>query len=426
MNTGSFGALVCVCVFVVLIASPPASADPGDFDSTFGGDGRVITDLGGQERGSGVAVGPDNRVVVAGWTTAGQDGGDTDFALVRYDATGSLDSTFGSGGVVTTDFPSPATAPDRFDEGTDVAIAGGKIAVAGTSDSTFGVAMYHYSDGSLDTSFSGDGMVRVDIPGGESDFASGVAVQPDGKVVVAGRSGEHFAVVRLRANGNPDASFHGDGVAITEFGTVDEAHAVAVQADGRIVAVGSTSDSFTGRQGFALARYTTDGRLDPSFSADGKQTTSIAGGGDANAVVIQSDGKIVVVGWTVVDGTQDVAIARYRRSGSLDRDTATSTGFSRNGKKLTNFGDRDRAEGVAIQPDGKIVVAGNSGGNWALARYTPAGDLDTAFSGTGKVTHPMGSSTLDIAGGVVVGRDGKLVAGGFAGRDFAAARYLAA
>jgi uncharacterized delta-60 repeat protein len=286
--------------------------------------------------------------------------------------------------------------------------------------------MYHYADGSLDTSFSGDGRVRVDIPGSPSDFASGVAFQPDGKIVVVGRSGEHFAVVRLRPNGTRDAGFDGDGVAITEFATVDEAHAVAVQADGRIVVVGSTFDSFTGRQRFALARYTTDGQLDPSFSADGKQTTSIVGGGDANDVAIQPDGKIVVAGWTVVDGTQDMAIARYRRSGSLDRDTPTSTGFSRNGKKITNFGDRDRAEGVAIQPDGKVVVAGNSGGNWAIARYTRAGDLDTAFSGTGKVTHPMGSGTLDIAGGIAVGLDGKLVAGGFAGRDFGAARYLAA
>jgi uncharacterized delta-60 repeat protein len=216
-----------------LLASAPAQAAPGDLDLTFSDDGVQITDFGGAESGSGVAVQADGRIVVAGRR-------DGDFVLARYNSDGSLDSSLSGDGVQATDFGATAYA------GGVVIQADGRIVAAGQAGSDFALARYN-SDGSLDTAFSGDGMQTTDFDGGY-DFAQGVAVQADG-IVVAGSSlpsdasagfGD-FALARYDANGSLDTSFGAGGKQTTDFDVEDHGQAVAVQADGKIVVAGTSA-----------------------------------------------------------------------------------------------------------------------------------------------------------------------------------------
>jgi uncharacterized delta-60 repeat protein len=246
--------------------------------------------------------------------------------------------------------------------------ANGKIVAVGSNGhGGFALARYN-TTGSLDTSFSGDGKQETDFGGG--DEATDVALQADGKVVAVGDagfgSGSAFALARYNANGSLDTSFSEDGKQITSFDPGccdgDSASGVAIQANGKIVAVGSD-----GQGGFALARYNPNGSLDPSFSGEGMQETDFGVGFDFAAdVTLQGDGKIVAVGRG--GPSVDFALARYNSNGSLDLT------FSGDGKRTTDFGGFDFANGVALQGDGKIVAVGEGSGtdgteDFALARY---------------------------------------------------------
>ena len=228
--------------------------------------------------------------------------------------------------------------------------------------------------GDLDVSFSGDGKQTTDFGG--SDAATAVAVQADGKILVAGSSDGNFALARYGADGAPDPSFSGDGLVTTDLGGPDTAQDVAIQADGKIVVAGSSGGNF------ALARYTAAGGLDTSFSGDGLQTTDFGAAAGATAVAIQGDGRIVVGGAS----GGDFALARYDAQGALD------TSFSGDGKQTTDFGGSDSANDVAIAANGAIVAAGTHafGGaaNFAVARYTPGGALDTGGPPTSAAASP--------------------------------------
>jgi uncharacterized delta-60 repeat protein len=425
-------ALVALAASLLLIAS--AEAAPGDFDSTFSGDGKEMTDFGKNDSASGVVLQPDGKIVVAGSsglevTQCGENGcvseSHADSALARYNPDGTLDTSFSGDGKDTMDFGAAS----------DVALQpDGKIVVVGTEGfstcgdiwcdtfAEFAVARYN-ADGTLDTSFSGDGKEMTDF--GKTDSASGVVLQPDGKIVVAGSSvdpsgngADDFALARYNADGTLDASFSDDGKQVTDFGGSDKgAHGLALQPDGKIVAVGGTSGD-----DFALARYAVDGSLDRTFSDDGKQTTDLAGWDQGRAVAIQDDDKIVVAGTTnrgAFVGDDDFALTRYNADGSLD------TTFSGDGKQNTNFGIRehDSANGIALQRDGKIVAVGSStaGGDtgFALARYAADGSLDTSFSSDGMQHTDFGHAASEVA----LQPDGKMVAAGPGGGDFALARY---
>ena len=248
--------------------------------------------------------------------------------------------------------------------------ADGKIVVVGSACSMnacgdFALARYN-PNGSLDTSFSGDGKQTTKL-----GVTTGVAIQGDGKIIAVGYGGpgfDDFALARYNPNGTLDASFSGDGKELTDFGGSDAANAVALQG-GKIVLAGTGSLGGTGGQNFAVARYKPNGSLDATFSGDGKQTTDFGSGDAANAVALQADGKIVAAGRGAGGG--DFALARYRANGSLD-----ST-FSGDGEQTTNFGfptQFDGASGVALQGDGKIVAVGVGTGasqtdDFALARY---------------------------------------------------------
>jgi len=380
----------------------------GDLDTTFGDDGKVTTNFGGSgNTGNAVAIQKDGKIVVAGQSNAL---GPFNFAIARYNVDGSLDMSFGTGGQVITPFEG------GFASGEAVTIQkNGKIVVAGFANANFALVRYN-TNGSLDVTFGDEGKVMTDFAG--SDNGNAVALQKDGKIVVAGESDLGFSVARYNVDGSLDATFGDGGKVTTAFviGINDNGNAVVIQKDGKIVVVGQTGPSESGID-IALVRYNTDGSLDASFGVGGKVITDF--GSSGRGVALQKDGKIVVAG---ISGG-DFILVRYNTDGSLD------VNFGVGGSVITDFGgNSDFARGVMIQKDGKIVVAGqsNAGGDndFAVARYNTDGSLDLSFGMEGKVITNFGGSDRGFA--VALQKDGKIVAAGVANgaTDFAVARYV--
>jgi uncharacterized delta-60 repeat protein len=384
------------CKFLYLIASTiltftlTPSAYAQDLDLSFGVNGTVTTAFPDTATAYSIAIQSDGKIVAVGTQN-------NNYALARYTTAGLLDTSFSGDGIVYFDWAG-------IDIAYSVAIqSDGKIVVAGTSADYFSLARYTTA-GLLDTSFSGDGFTGYfTSPEGT---AYSVAIQSDGKIVVGGVSNNNFALARYTTTGVLDTSFDDDGKVTTDFGSVDGAYSVAIQSDGKIVVAGFSNNDF------ALARYTTAGVLDTSFDGDGKVTSNLGGNDIGRSVVIQSDGKIVVVGGF---SNNNFALARYTTAGVLD------TSFDGDGMVTTDFGSVDVAYSVAIQSDGKIVVAGVSNNDFALARYTTAGLLDTSLSGDGKVTQDFGQ--LDTAYSVAIQSDEKIVVAGRGFSKFALARF---
>jgi len=414
---------IVVALVVLVLGGGTALAGAGSLDTSFSFGGKVTTPIGsGTDVAQAVALQPDGKIVAAGNSISGF----TDrFALARYNPNGSLDTSFDGDGKLTTAIGSGnenayavAIQPD------------GKIVAAGYSsngsDYDFALARYN-ANGSLDTSFDGDGKQTTAI-GGSDDVAFAVALQPDGKIVAAGQSfngsNDDFALARYNANGSLDTSFDGDGKQTTAIGSGNEnAYAVAIQPDGKIVAAGRSSNGSD--DDLALVRYNANGSLDSSFDGDGKQTTAFGSGNDdAYAVAIQPDGKIVAAGYGLVGSVSEFALARYNPDGSLD------SSFDGDGKQTTAIGSGDAAYAVAIQPDGKIVAAGNSFNgsdvDFGVARYNPNGSLDIGFGGGGELTTQIGSGN-DFGAAAALQPDGRIVVAGSSSNgsdyDFALARY---
>ena len=360
------------------VVSPSLS---GSLDTTFGTNGIVNTPIGSIcDVANALGIQSDGRIVVAG---SSSNGGNYDFAVARYNADGSLDAGFGTGGKVITPIGS----------GDDVASAlgiqsDGRIVAAGKSgtgsDYDFAIVRYN-TDGSLDTGFGTGGKVTTPI-GSDWDVAYALGIQSDGRIVVAGYSSNgdnyDFAIVRYNTDGSLDTGFGTGGKITTPVGSgYDRALALVIQSDGRIVVAG-TSSSNGSKYDFILVRYNTDGSLDTRFGTGGKVTTLTgSGNGAALAVGIQSDGRIVAAGYSSNGGNYNYALVRYNTDGSLD------TGFGTGGIVNTPDGrGYDRAYALGIQSDGRIVVAGTSsnGSNYdfVLMRYDTDGVLDTRF-GTG-------------------------------------------
>lgn len=362
----------------------------GSLDTSFGAGGKVTTSFGGEEsEASAVVLQPDGKIVVAGYDRTG--GFDYMFALARYNPDGALDPRFGTGGQVT-------TAIDRDTEGYAVALQpNGKIVVAGSSSDgvtrKFALARYN-PDGSLDTGFGTAGKVTTTVVGAHDfDSVYALALQPDGKLVAAGVSDGDFALVRYVGNGTLDPSFGNGGKVTTATGSSDdEASALALQPDGGILAAGYSSDG--SRNVFALVRYDPDGSLDPGFGTDGKVTSAI---GSVDLVrlglALQPDGKILAVGDSSNGSRNVFAVVRYDADGALD------PSFGTGGQVTTAIGSTDdQALGVALQVDGRIVVAGASKDDghyrFALARFEGSTlAVSVAGGGSGTVT----SSLVGIA-----------------------------
>ena len=225
----------------------------------------------------------------------------------------------------------------------------------------------------------------------------------------------HLQVPAWAADGDLDTSFGGgDGIVTTLLAGTDDndSYSVVIQGDGKIVVAGYSWTFSSFRSDFALVRYNTDGTLDTSFGTGGQVTTNFGSSSEIRSIALQSDGKIVAAGFSA----NNFAVARYETNGDLDNT------FSGDGKLTTDLGSSDEIQSIAIQSDGKIVAAGNSGNNFAIARYETDGDLDNTFSGDGKLTTDLGSS-LESFESVELQSDGKIVAAGYSDGNFAVVRY---
>lgn len=429
VHAGLLTSIISLLTFTMVLAAS------GDLDPTFSGDGRVTTNFSGRsDVVTDIALQSNGRIVVAGTSTV-LSTGNKDFALARYDSNGSMDTTFSRDGKLITNFGGK-------DEAWAVAVqSDGKIIAAGfTCDSTgndCNVALARYrAGGGLDTTFSGDGKQVTDFGGG-SNGSAGIVIQPDGKIVLAGwmwnGTSNDFAIYRYNPNGTLDTTFSGDGKVNIGFGVgrQDFAQALAYQySDGKIVVVGYSGNANYQKYNFALARLNPNGTLDTAFSGDGRQTTDFGGDDSAYGFAGLPDGRMLVVGQKVTANSGYFAVARYRANGSLDPT------FNGTGKKAftINPGNNSFARDVVLH-NGKIVVLGRiefGGGasDFAMARLNPNGSLDTSFSGDGKLAFGFCSGSVEESFALALQpSDGKYVLAGstncgIGGKDFAVARVL--
>jgi len=333
----------------------------GSLDASFGDGGKVSTDLGGEDRINAMVAAPGGRLLVAGRGSAEED---ADFALARYNTDGSLDRTFGAGGIVMTDFglDDQARALALQDDGTVIA--------AGVTRSTqdqfvTGLALARYRpNGSLDRSFGVDGIVTTFLP--NTDGVRGLVLQADGRIVAA----TERMLVRYNTDGTLDNRFGHEGMTFVNFGDQSSEVTTLAAQGNKLIAAGSarTDDQ---RQLFALARYDRHGQVDASFGQGGFVTTDVGVGAQINAVAVRS-GTLIAAGRAGGESSFDFALARYHPDGTLDRR------FGDAGKLVTDIHGNayDEIRALAWQPDGKLVAAGEAYttnveefANFALARY---------------------------------------------------------
>lgn len=378
-ESGASGVAVQPDGKILVAGSPEASSgfsiarllSNGSPDPSWGEGGVVTTPLGKFANAFDVAVQPDGKVVAVGEAPGAKD---EDFAIVRYLSNGELDPNFGEGGIVI------LPVGELGDQARAVAIGpGGRIAAIGISElpsfrGAVGVAMLE-SDGTPEAAFAGDGTTVIQTESGEDDRGEGAAFQSDGKILVADSTGagggDGFTVIRLGLDGKPDSSFGGDGVVETPIpgeGGIEEGRIadVLVQPDGKIVGGGygfdytGTPPTFVGK--FEVVRYLSDGELDPSFGSGGMVGVKLPSENNfGRALGLAADGKLILGGtYDVNENPLEEAVApaliRLNPDGSLD-----ST-FGSGGIVLGSLEagvEEEAVEGLAIQPDGKIVTTGS-------------------------------------------------------------------
>jgi uncharacterized delta-60 repeat protein len=371
----------------------------GSYDNSFSGDGVQITHVGAASvvNGSSVLIQPDGKPVLAGHT----DGiTNYNFAVCRYKINGDADSTFGVNGVKVTDI---IQSSNDFVNAATLQPDGKLIAVGYTRDSLYNnqPAITRYNtNGTADLSFDGDGILIEGIKQA-STFYTCTAVQPDKKIIAAGYAWNganfDFAIARYKTDGKLDSTFSNDGIQTTDFASLDDKiNAMVLQPDGKIIVVGATGESF------GLARYNTDGSPDLTFDIDGKQSTYFGAADFANSIALQTDGKLLVGG--------SGELARYNINGSQDLT------FDGDGKLTTNFshGYPFSCKTFAIQPDGKIVVAGFINHQYiVVGRFNADGSTDSSFFDDGSHLFPAGVYTTLCSNSMAIQQDGKIVFGGY-------------
>ncbi len=396
-------------VAILLFASGHASAKAGQLDTSFANGGLLAVPTG-KSAENAVAIQSDGKIIVAGLGVAGNAFADT---LVRVNTDGTLDTSFGSGGIVDLSPPGQEDITGIFGlaiqpDGKIVAAAAGLIGVC---------AVRVDSKGNLDTSFGSNGFTsNVSLEVG----AGNLALQADGKILMVAGFGNPSLMVRYTSTGQLDTGFGRGGVVNLDYGVPTQ---IAVQPNGRILVTSGESGKlittpFPAAQSGAITRYNSNGTVDKTFGAAG-MAASVA---SASALVLQSDGKIVVAGaiTSKVNAPQtpsDVGfgIVRYNTDGSLD-----ST-FGKGGVAITDFGHSATDSGalaLAIEASGDIVAAGAAGvssngsltaSSFGLSRYTNAGKLDTTFGKNGIVITSIRSGAVEWVNALAIQSDGKIV-----------------
>ena len=376
-------------VVAPLVSAGAALAAPGTLARSFAGDGRQWLCL---HEGCGLEfrdamAGPDGTVIAAGWTFApalGDPGFTHDFVLARYEHGGLPDPSFGHRGLV----ESESFGSASLQYGDAVVDRQGRILVSGAvfQKPFHGLVVRYQPDGSVDHSFGDDGVART-LQSGDA-----LAIAGDGSILVGG--GDHprahgFQVVtKLDSSGDPDPSFSGDGIAKWVRCCGLHVDAMAVDGKGRILGAGSIHSGDKERKTLAVARLTSSGRVDRSFGHGGLADAHFSRHSEARALATLPDGRILAVGTrgaTSLPKASLFALARFRPNGRLDRS------FSGDGIRTTDFGfpDFQYASSVALQPDGRAIVAGAGGeefrsGKFVAARYLRNGRLDASFGRRGK------------------------------------------
>jgi uncharacterized delta-60 repeat protein len=398
----------------------------GTFDTGFSG-GAVATKIDPSEYEYALAAAlQSGKIIAAGHSVLAGQGV---IALVRYNADGSLDTAFGTSGIVRTAVPSVNAVATAVVVQPGALPANDKILVAGStfdpSTGTAGIVLARYTaNGTLDAGFGtgGQGFVSAPIGPGTSVDNASLALQ-GGNIVVAGATtAGDFVLRRYDSTGALDQTFGTSGTATTHVGTRAMGPAIALQSGGKIVAAGASGSFASPPMNAVLVRYNTNGTLDLTFGNAGTgmvfADTVPSSNVFANAVAVQTPGdKIVVAGHAFVDfaaDTSDIILLRYNADGTLD----TGFGTGGTGAVVTNLGAFDNAFSVALQPTGEIVVSGNTGSgstiSAAVLRFTAVGALDTTFGTGGIVTaSPTGPSTAASANAVLVQPDRSIVVVGY-------------
>jgi len=395
----------------------------GGLDTTFNSVGRVDDVSGKYQSAYAMAIQPDGKIIVGGRNDISASV--CHFIMKRYKIDGKLDSIFGTDGVVET------TMHGSEDVINSIALqSDGKIVVAGTSWSditAYDIAIARYNtNGTLDNTFGNNGIKLIDIRGTDDKINSALVIQPDGKIIAAGFTHNDisydFMLLRLSVNGSLDTSFGTDGFAITDVAdsSSDAIRGIVLQPDGKIVAVGSSITS--SNVAFIAARYLSTGVLDSSFGVSGlvigvntDETTE-----DSYSVLIQPDGKIISVGTQQRNpgNWRSAQLIRYNTDGTYDTD------FGKNGVVvIENIEGYDEIYSSVLQPDGKIVIAGNTRNNhptlpsrdFLLMRLNIDGSLDSDFGNAGKIITDFGFNKDDFGYAIARQNDGKILAAGYVG-----------
>ncbi len=349
----------------------------GSLDTTFGTNGIVRTSVGDQDFGNAIAVQSDGKIIITGTTVSSS----TEFLLIRYLTNGNLDTTFGSAaiGIVTTLIGSGANANAIGLQSDDKIVVTGSAVINGQSQ--FAIVRYindGINDGDLDPTYGTAGIQTSII--GQNALGNALVIQTDDKAIVGGSTTENgllqFTLARYTTSGTLDGTFDTDGVVVTPFGANARINSLALQSTGEIVAGGFSDNDF------ALARYTSTGSLDVSFNGGGTVTTSISNNAQVNSVVIQTTGEIVAAGSFTGGMTTGFALARYTSGGSLD---AT---FGTGGLVTNDTISPAQAQEIVLQTDGDLVPVGFSGCGALLIRYLTNGSIDISFGQNGFVFEP--------------------------------------
>jgi uncharacterized delta-60 repeat protein len=408
---------LCVLFLITFTLASQAFGRAGDLDPAFNTNGKLIreyTIYGLLNPLTDAAVQPDGKIVFASIGQITVNGSLSDvFTVIRYNADGSIDPTFGTGGVL-------HLSVGFFENLVNVIIQpDGKILLSGerfyASAQTDFVLIRLNPNGTLDGTFNGTGIATGTINATTEERRGAATLLPNGKIVVVGQTDNgtsnasfDWAVFRFNANGSLDTTFDGDGKLVLPMGGDQElAYAAAGQADGKIVVTGVSSNG--ANNDFTTVRLNTNGALDTSFGSGGIVRTQFGSSHEsARKIVIQSDNKIVVAGGANNGTNSDVALARYNTDGSLDAN------FGSNGLVTATFSETSNevAFTLALQPDGKFVVATKQSYNAGLVRFNGNGSLDASFGTNGKVSTEIRYFTDAYPFSTIIQNDGKILISG--------------
>ena len=425
LRKGAFVLSLNALALVFLFSASMVSASRGNLDRNFGNNGKVVSYVNGFEKAFDVVVQPDGKIITAGY--ASPFNGSADFLVCRYNADGSPDAGFGANGRVI------VSLGDNGDTARAVVLqSDGKIVVGGYAGNNIGRSNFAVirlnANGQLDTSFGSAGKtIFTTNSSGEGIYD--LAVQNVGgeeKIVAVGYTSAgnaKLAAARLNANGQLDTSFGTNGIRITPMGTMNDfLYGVTIQqvdGENKIVAAGVSTSVINGgntREDFVVIRYNQDGTLDASFNSGGTVRTSLSDHSRAHSVVIQkinNADKILIGGRTMRGYDYDFALVRYNSDGTLDAN------FGENGAAYTEFTDADdQIYKILLQSDNKIVGVGitqngysNTNRDFALARYNADGSPDSSFGSCGRITTNLNTPS-DIAWSAAIQADGKIIAAG--------------